>query len=56
MDSAVGVFLGGLVGNSDFGFRFLGGAEFVIPLPISEFRKLASEKSSKICGGQVINL
>ena len=28
-----------MVGNSDFGFRFLGGAEFGIPLPISEFRK-----------------
>jgi hypothetical protein len=56
MDSAVGVFLGGLVRNSDFGFRFLGGAEFVIPLPSSEFHKVASENSSKICGGKVINL
>jgi hypothetical protein len=32
------------VGNSDFGLRFLGGAEFGIPLPISEFREFFAGK------------
>jgi hypothetical protein len=32
-----GVGLGCLVGNSNFGFQFLRGAEFEIPLPILEF-------------------
>jgi hypothetical protein len=32
-----------LVGNSDFGFRFLGRPEFGIPLPSSEFRNFPAE-------------
>ncbi len=34
-----------LVGNSDFGFQFLGGAEFGILLPISELRKFSTGKN-----------
>ena len=33
----------------------LGGPESEFPLPIPEFRKLASEKRAKIRGGKVIN-
>jgi hypothetical protein len=32
-----------LVGNSVFGFRFLGRPEFGIPLPTSEFRNFPAE-------------
>ncbi len=34
----------GLVGNSDFGFRFLGRPEFGIPLPSSGIRNFPAEK------------
>ncbi len=37
------VTIGGLVGNSDFGFRFLGRPEFGIPFPSSEFRNFPAE-------------
>ncbi len=37
-----------LVGNSDFGFRFLGVAEFGIRLPISEFQKFSAKKIGKL--------
>jgi hypothetical protein len=36
-----------LIGNSYFGFQFLGGAEFGILLPISEFQKFSAEKKSE---------
>jgi hypothetical protein len=41
--SRQGFLPGPLVGNSDFGFRFLGRPEFGIPLPSSEFRNFPAE-------------
>ena len=41
----------GLVGNSDFGFRFLGLPESGIPLPKTEFRNFPAEKTRKFMAG-----
>jgi hypothetical protein len=40
-----------LVGNSDFGFRFLGLPESGIPLPKTEFRNFPAEKNRKFMAG-----
>jgi hypothetical protein len=40
-----------LVGNSDFGFRFLGLPESGIPLPKTEFRNFPAEKTRKFMAG-----